>query len=144
MALTLLLSHPSNASHLDANSPAFAAAIRYLPLFIDKPLVSACVDYLYVHFSHPAMAKAFLLHADMPGTLRLLISLILEEQVEETVSLDISGVVHTVPALKVATQDHELTKEELDDLLPKPEPQRCYEWCIFFRAFKKSIIHRLI
>jgi hypothetical protein len=49
---------------------------------------------------------------------------------EESVSLDISGPVQTVPALVTTTRDHELTKDELDELLPKPEPQRCYDWCV--------------
>jgi chromatin structure-remodeling complex subunit RSC9 len=76
------------------------------------------------------MAKAFLLHPDMPSVLKLLVSFLLSEQVEESVSLDISGPVQTVPALITTTRDHELTKDELDDLLPKPEPQRCYDWCV--------------
>jgi chromatin structure-remodeling complex subunit RSC9 len=130
-ALTLILSNSSHASHLIPNSPAFIASIRYLPLFVDKPLVSACINYLYVHLSHPPIAKAFLLHPDMPATLKLLVGVLLEEQVVETVSLDVSETIHTAPALQLASRDHELTKEELDDLLPKPEPQRCYEWYQF-------------
>jgi chromatin structure-remodeling complex subunit RSC9 len=127
-ALTQVLSNSPNGAYLEPNSPAFLASIKYLPLFIDKPLVDACLNYLYVHLSHPAMAKAFLHHPDLPGTLKLLVSLLLSEQVEETVSLDVGGTVHTVPALTVTTRDHEIAQEELDDLLEKPEPQRCYEW----------------
>jgi chromatin structure-remodeling complex subunit RSC9 len=129
-ALTLVYSNSTNVTHLSAGSPAFSASIRYLPLFVDKPLVDACLNYIYTHLSHPPMAKAFLLHPDMPSVLRLLVSLLLSEQVEESVLVDISGSVQTVPALVVTTRDHELTKDELDDLLPKPEPQRCYDWCV--------------
>jgi chromatin structure-remodeling complex subunit RSC9 len=127
-ALTAILSSSVNAAHLSSNSPALSASIRYLPLFADKPLVEACLNYLYVHLSHPAMAKAFLLRPDMPATLKLLVSLLLHEQVEETVSIDVGGDVLTVPAELDATRYHELTQEELDDLLEKSEPQRCYDW----------------
>jgi chromatin structure-remodeling complex subunit RSC9 len=130
-ALTQVLSN-TNTSCLEPDSPAFLASIKYLPLFVDKPLVDACLNYLYVHLSHPTLAKAFLHHSDMPGTLKLFVSLLLAEQVEEMILQDIGNVVHTVPALAVATRDHDLTKEELDDLLEKPEPQRCYEWYFFF------------
>jgi chromatin structure-remodeling complex subunit RSC9 len=79
------------------------------------------------------MAKAFLLHPEMPGVLRLLVSFLLKEQqsLEEKVTLDITGTVHTVSSSAMNTRDHELTKEELDSLLPKPEPQRCYDWYVF-------------
>jgi chromatin structure-remodeling complex subunit RSC9 len=127
-ALTLVYSSPSNLVHISVDSPAFSASIKYLPLFVDKPLVEACLNYLYTHLSHPPMAKAFLLHPNMPSVLKLLVCLLLSEQVEESVLLDISGPVQTVPALVTTMRDHELTKEELDDLLPKPEPQRCYDW----------------
>ena len=76
------------------------------------------------------MAKAFLLHPEMPGVLRLLVSFLLKEQqsLEEKVTLDITGSVRTVSTNVLSTRDHELTKDELDSLLPKPEPQRCYDW----------------
>lgn len=131
-ALTATLSNTSNAPNLTADAPALGAAIRYLPLFVDKPLVEACLNYLYVHLSHMAMARAFLLHPEMPGVLRLLVSLLLSEQevLEEKVTLDVTGTVHTVPSATLMTRDHELTREELDNLLAKPEPQRCYEWSV--------------
>ncbi|EGN93145.1 hypothetical protein SERLA73DRAFT_116277 [Serpula lacrymans var. lacrymans S7.3] len=128
VTINLLFSNPANLSRLNANSPALSASIRYLPLFVDKPLVEACLTYMYTHLSHPPMVKAFLLHPVMPSTVRLLVSLLVSEQIEEPVSVDISGSVYTVPALTVTTQDHNLTKEEMDTLLPMPEPQRCYEW----------------
>ncbi|KAI0936795.1 hypothetical protein AcV5_004843 [Taiwanofungus camphoratus] len=126
--LYIMLSNPPNMNHLRDDSPALEVAIRVLPLFGDKSLINAALNYLYTHLSYPLMSKAFLLHPKMAGTLKLLVSLLLTEQTEETVSLDISGPVHTVPAQTIATKDHELTKEELDRLVPMPEPQRCYEW----------------
>jgi chromatin structure-remodeling complex subunit RSC9 len=126
--LTLILNNPPNTSQLSPDSPALAAALRYLPLFIDKPLVDACLNYLYTHLSHPAMAKTFLLHPEMSSMLRLLVSLILSEQVEETVTIDVTGTIHTTPSVAVTMRAHELTKEELDGLLTRPEPQRCFEW----------------
>lgn len=129
-AITVTLSNPLNTVNITPNAPALGTSIRYLPLFIDKPLIDACLNYLYVHVSHMSMAKAFLLHPDMPGVLKLLVGLLLTEQqtLEEKVTLDVTGTVHTVPSTTVTTRDHELTKEELEGLLPKPEPQRCYDW----------------
>lgn len=137
-ALTLVYSNPHTASHLKAESPAFLASIRLLPLFMDKALVDTCLNYLFIHLSHPPMAKAFLLHPDMPNVLRLLVSLVRSEQVEETVSVDIGGTVHSVPALLDAKRNHELTQDELEELLPKPEPQRCYDWCVSSLAATKK------
>ncbi|KAF8140590.1 hypothetical protein EV363DRAFT_1251276 [Boletus edulis] len=124
-----LFLYPPNVSRLQADSPALEASIRYLPLFMDKPLVEASLNYLYAHLSHPPMGKAFLLHPSMPSTLKVLVSLLLVEQVEEEVSVDITGSVRTIPAnTTFAAPDHDLTSEELDRLLPLPEPTRCYEW----------------
>ncbi|KAG6901474.1 hypothetical protein C0995_011494 [Termitomyces sp. Mi166 len=133
-ALTVTLSNPVNTPNISADSRAVAASIRYLPLFADKSLVDASLNYLYVHISNMAMAKAFLLRPDLPAVLRILVTLLLDEQekLEEKVVQDISGTVHTVPAVTVLTRDHILTKEELDELLGKPEPQRCYDWFVLF------------
>lgn len=133
-----LFMYPSNVPRLAADSPALEASIRYLPLFMDKMLVEASLNYLYAHLSHPPMAKAFLLHPSMPSTLRVLVSLLLVEQVEEEVSVDITGSVRTISAnTSPAAPDHDLSSEELDRLLPIPEPTRCYEWYIpyVFHAF---------
>lgn len=128
ISLTLIFSNPLNVVHLVPSSPAFQASVRYLPLFVDKPLLEASLNYLYVHLSYPAMAKAFLLQNEMPSTLRLLVSLLLSEQVEENVTVDVGAPVRIVPASTMSTRDHELSQEELDDLLNQPEPQRCYDW----------------
>jgi len=76
------------------------------------------------------MAKAFLFHPHMPSALKLLVTQMLSEQIEDTVPLEIGGPIHTVPAQAVLIQDHELNKEELDGLIALPEPQRCYEWYV--------------
>ncbi|EPQ60424.1 hypothetical protein GLOTRDRAFT_113062, partial [Gloeophyllum trabeum ATCC 11539] len=128
VTLNHLLSNPRNSSYLSPESPALGASLQYLSLFVDRPLVDASLNYLYTHLSHYSMAKAFLLHRDMPSTLNLLVSLLLHEQVEETVSLDISPPVATIPTTAVAQRDHELTQEELESLVSLPEPNRCYEW----------------
>ncbi|KAF7979434.1 hypothetical protein HWV62_42576 [Athelia sp. TMB] len=127
-ALNLVYSTTPNALHMAAESDGLSAAIRYLPLFADKALVDSCLNYLYTYLSYPPMAKAFLLHSQMPSVLRLLVSLLLSEQVEESVLLDITGPVQTAPAHVETVRNYELTKEEFDSLLPKPEPERCYDW----------------
>lgn len=126
--LNLLMSNPANVAHLSADSPALDAALRYLPLFMDKPLQEASLNYLYTHLSHPPMTKAFLLHPRMTATLKVLVTVLLSEQVEETVSIDITGPIFTAPAEVVVTKNHELTTEELDGLVAMLEPQRCYQW----------------
>ncbi|KAL4070630.1 hypothetical protein J3A83DRAFT_4244545 [Scleroderma citrinum] len=123
-----LFSNSANLVRLETDSPALSASLRYLPLFVDKPLVEASLNYLFAHFSHPPMVKAFFHHHFMPSTLRILVSLLLSEQVEETVSLDLPVSVRTIPATTMIAPDHDLTKEELDHLLPMAEPQRCYDW----------------
>ncbi|TFK90814.1 hypothetical protein K466DRAFT_542896 [Polyporus arcularius HHB13444] len=126
--LTILYSNPANTYQLSAQAPALETAMNVLPLILDKELIDAALNYLYAHLSHPPMTKAFLLHPRMPGTLRLLVSLMLEDQMEETVAIDCGPTVHTAPAQTVTVSNHELTKEELDRLVAIPEPQRCYEW----------------
>jgi chromatin structure-remodeling complex subunit RSC9 len=128
--LHLLFSNTANSSRLTADSPALSASLLYLPLLSDRVLVDVCINYIYSHLSHPPMAKAFLLHPDMSSTLKLLVTQMLAEQIEDTVPLEIGGPVHTAPAEAVLIQDHELSKEELEGLIAQAEPQRCYEWCV--------------
>ncbi|KAJ8702252.1 hypothetical protein PTI98_000988 [Pleurotus ostreatus] len=129
-ALSILLSNPANASNLSDSAPAIDAAIRYLPLFReDIGLVDECLNFLYAHLSNMAMSTAFLLRPEISGVLKIFVNILLADQVElDTLTHDVSGVVHTTPSTTVVTKDHELTKEELDALLEMPEPQRCYEW----------------
>lgn len=126
--ITGLLSLPENAPHLSPNSAALDTAIRYLPLFVDSALVDACLNYLHVHLSNASMLKAFLLHRDMPAVLRVLVSLLINDQVEEKVIKDISPFINTMPVDEAPYKLHELTPEERESLLPMPEPERCYEW----------------
>jgi len=130
--LTALFSNPANAQHIKPDSAALTASIRYLPLFMDKTLMDACLNYMYAHVSHPAMARAFLLHPEMPRVLKVLTSLLVHEQhgLEKTITIDVTGTIYTVPSSAQATRDHELTKEELESLVSKPEPQRCYDWYV--------------
>ncbi|KAG5220686.1 Chromatin structure-remodeling complex protein [Salix suchowensis] len=129
-ALSILLSNPANASNLSDSAPSIDAAIRYLPLFReDIGLVDECLNFLYAHLSNMAMSTAFLLRPEISGVLKIFVNILLADQVElDTLTHDVSGVVHTTPSTTVITKDHELTKEELDALLEMPEPQRCYEW----------------
>ena len=128
ITLTTLYSMPVNTHQLTVESPALETAMNVLPLILDKELIDAALNYIYAHLSHPPMTKAFLLHPRMPGMLRLLVSLILADQMEEDVTFEIGMPVHTVPIESAAVCNHELTKDELEHLLPIPEPQRCYEW----------------
>ncbi|KAH9898210.1 hypothetical protein C8Q73DRAFT_788413 [Cubamyces lactineus] len=127
-ALTIMYSNPSNVTHLTSESPALETSMNVLPLILDKELIDAALNFMYAHLSYPPMTKAFLLHPRMPGTLRLLVSLILADQLEENVSFEIGMPVYTAPAQSYVARDHELTKEELDKLVSISEPQRCYEW----------------
>ncbi|KAK2461552.1 hypothetical protein APHAL10511_006015 [Amanita phalloides] len=130
IALTLIFSSPLNVSALTPTSTALLTSIRYLPLVVDKALLDACLNYLYTHVSHVSMARAFLLHPEMPRVLKLLANVLIAEQplLQEKVTLDVTGPIQTVPATHLSTRNHELTKEELDSLIELPEPQRCYDW----------------
>ena len=135
-ALTEIFSNSPNAATLLSTSRALEASIRYLPLVADKPLVDACLNYLYAHISHVLLARAFLLHPEMPTVLKLLVNVLIAEQpsLQEKVTLDVTGAIQTVPSGHLSTRNHELTKEELDTLIELPEPQRCYDWYVFCRC----------
>ncbi|KAF8633038.1 hypothetical protein AX15_001628 [Amanita polypyramis BW_CC] len=128
--LTLIFSNPANGSALSPTSPALGASMRYLPLIIDKPLLDGCLDYIYTHISHVSMARAFLLHPKMSSVLKLLVNILISERpsLEEKVTLNVTGVIHTIPSANLSTRNHDLTKEELDSLVELTEPQRCYDW----------------
>ncbi|KAI9512520.1 hypothetical protein F5148DRAFT_1273639 [Russula earlei] len=76
--------------------------------------------------SLPPLLDLVRLHVQ--SALKLLVTQMLAEQIEDTVAIEIGGPIHTTPAQAVVIQDHELSKEELDGLITLPEPQRCYEW----------------
>ncbi|KAH7106966.1 hypothetical protein BKA62DRAFT_685644 [Auriculariales sp. MPI-PUGE-AT-0066] len=119
--LTLLLTaDPKNSANLNPASPALEAALRYLPLFQDEPLLSAALEYLHVHLSNQAMVKAFLLHRELSATLRVLAALLVKEQIRVTV---------TVPLQPPAKPDPlELSPGQLQSLAVMEEPERCHEW----------------
>ena len=130
-ALTGVLSHPSNTLHFARTSESLNAAIRYLPLFMDRALVEPCLEHLYIHFAHPGTARTFLLNPELPSVLRVLCSLVLAEQhsTEEKVTLDITPPFRTVAATSTTTaRNYELTSEDMSVLSKSAEPHRCYEW----------------
>jgi chromatin structure-remodeling complex subunit RSC9 len=130
--LSLIFSDPINAPNLKANSPALDASLRFLPVFTlgDKELTEACINYLYAHLSNPVMTKTFLLHPDMPSTLRLLVMLLLSEQEEEETTVDLGGGAPLPPQLEQSTRYRVFSKQELDELGAMPEPGRAIEWYV--------------
>lgn len=130
--LHLLFSNPPNVGHFTADSPVLSAAVRYLPLLNDKPLLDTCLNYLYTHLSYAPMTKSFLLSKDLSSTLKMLVLIMRNEQEEELVSMEVGGPVFTAPAQVDGDRDHELTREEFEQIIAMPEPQRCYEWCVCF------------
>ncbi|EKM61321.1 uncharacterized protein PHACADRAFT_111789 [Phanerochaete carnosa HHB-10118-sp] len=126
--LHLLFSNPPNVGHMTPDSPALSAAIRYLPLLSDKPLLDASLNFLYTQLSYTPMTKAFLQSKELTVTLRMLVLFMLNEEEEETVVVEIASPVYTAPATVEGDKDHVLTQKEFDKLLPMPEPDRCYEW----------------
>lgn len=135
-ALHIIFSTQANSVHLISKSPALEATLRYLPLLSDKPLIDACVNYLYTHLSHPPMAKAFLSHPNLTSVLKLLVDHILTEQVlEEQVRAVGPQLVTTPLAASPTAQPHELTQAEIATLLLLQEPARCYEWLLHLFQF---------
>lgn len=128
--LASMLNSTANAHYLKPSSPALEACVRFLPVisFGDKDLAEACLTYLYAHLSHPPMAKAFLIHHDMPSILRLLVCVILQEQPQEVAYLEVGEPPHTPKSTPTTFPAVELSREELDTLSALPEPQRYTEW----------------
>ena len=133
-ALSLLLSTPQNSGHFSADAPYIGACIRYMPLFKDEPFMDANLNLLYVHLSSPSMAKAFLLHPEMPSLLRVLVSYLLHDQKAETieVSLGEGGPNPFASSNPPAIQYYSLTEQELAHLLTMKEPERCFQWQVIF------------
>jgi chromatin structure-remodeling complex subunit RSC9 len=129
--LALLFTESQNAAFFKATSPTLAAALRCIPMFTfaDKDVTDAALNYLYVHLSNASMAKAFLLHPDMPSTLRLLVQLILSEQKEEIMAVPILST-PVFPSGYMHTRFRGLSKQEADVIGVMPEPERTYEWYV--------------
>ena len=129
--LALLFSYPANVDHITPDSPGLEAALRYLPLFtMDKELVDAALNFLYANLACAPMARAFLLHPKMPSTLRVLVLLLLKEQVEEVAMVDLCPPPAVALAVPPDTVDLVLGPEELETLGTMEEPKRCYEWYV--------------
>lgn len=148
--LTVILSNPQNSANLSPTSPALVAALRYLPLFKDRLLLSASLEFLHAHLSNQAMTRAFLLHPELAGTLRVLASVLIAEQDQETVTVDLEQAPappEVEPAKDQAKPEqpetfYELTGEALETIAAKAEPERCYEW---MRAmFRTAPEHELL
>ncbi|KAF6766656.1 hypothetical protein DFP72DRAFT_997716 [Ephemerocybe angulata] len=130
-ALTGVLSHPGNALHFSRTKESLGAAIRYLPLFVDKALLEPCLEHIYIHVAHPSSARVFLLNPELSSVLKVLCSLVLSEQqaTQEKVTLDITPQYRTVNLNSGTTaRNYELTAEDLENLSKSSEPHRCYEW----------------
>ncbi|KAG8885738.1 Chromatin structure-remodeling complex protein rsc9 [Tulasnella sp. 332] len=124
---TVSPTHTHNPTHVVPHSPALEAAIRYLPLASDKPLLAASLDYLYAHLSYPPAAKAFLHHPEMVNVLRMCIALLHADQ-EGTKRTFALGPATTTAPQEPSLPLYQLTADELEKLLATPEPQRCMDW----------------
>ena len=88
------------------------------------------------------MTKAFLLNKELSATLKMLVLIMLSQQEEETVSVEVGERVHTAPAQLEGDKNHELTRAELERILPMPEPRRCYEWYVDLLTVCRRVSHR--
>jgi chromatin structure-remodeling complex subunit RSC9 len=129
-SMNSVLSHPQNAIHLGKASDALTAAIKYLPLLVDKPLVGASLEHIYIHVSNPASARAFLLHPQLPNLLKILSSMIITEQrwTVEDVSIDLTKPQRSLPLDPRAWSNYEMPTAEFEEIRVKEEPKRCHEW----------------
>lgn len=127
-ALSLVFSEPGNYKYLRTDSPALEASLRFLPVFGlgDKLLTDTCLNYMTVHLSHPPMAKAFLRHPKLPSVLRILVSVVLAEQVTETASLEVAQAAPSVASQQLEAKV--LSPAEISRLAEMMEPQRSEEW----------------
>jgi len=136
--LMRMINNPLNAPNLSPDSPALHAALRYLPLFEDRFLLSAALEYLQAYLSNQAMAKAFLLHPSLAPTLRLLATLLHRDQVSVTTSVDIPQSV-TV-SLPLDTKPAELSVQQIEALAALEEPERCQNWFVRLSIICPSVI----
>ncbi|KAG9097309.1 Chromatin structure-remodeling complex protein rsc9 [Ceratobasidium sp. 370] len=127
-ALTSLLSVHANHPHIDSCSAALDAAIRYLPLTQDKPLLTTALDYLFTHLSYAPASKAFLMSPQMPEAVKLLVAILRLEQRDEYRSHDLPPQPPPASTAPPTHKDYELSPEELQKLIPIPEPARSIQW----------------
>lgn len=127
-ALTSLFAVPENAPHTESCSQALDAALRYLPLTQDKPLLNTSLDYLFAHLSYAPVSKAFLMSPKMPEALKLLVAVLQLEQREEYRSQELPPAPVPANPAPPTHKDYELSLEELQKLIPIPEPGRSIQW----------------
>ncbi|KAF8603967.1 hypothetical protein BDV93DRAFT_472354 [Ceratobasidium sp. AG-I] len=127
-ALTALVTVPANTPHIDSCSLALDAALRYLPLTQDRPLLVTALDYLFAHLSYAPASKAFLMNPKMPETVKLLVAILRLEQREEYRSQELPAVPVAASSAPPTHKDYELSLDELQKLIPIPEPARSIQW----------------
>lgn len=128
-AITSLMQYSRNLSLFKTDSvPSFEAAIRFLPLLADVPLLATCLEYLYIRLSHPPLLRSFLMHPKLNSTLKMLASIIISSQDLEDTTLDcvFQPQVQKIPDIELP--DYEMTPEEIDRVSKLAEPQRSYDW----------------
>jgi chromatin structure-remodeling complex subunit RSC9 len=133
-ALTALFSVPENTPHIESCSQALDAALCYLPLTQDKPLLTTSLDYLFTHLSYAPVSKLFLMSPQMPEAVKLLVAVLRLEQREEYRSQELPP----LPVLAITAppthKDYQLSLEELQKLIPIPEPARSIQWQVSSRS----------
>ncbi|KZO96001.1 hypothetical protein CALVIDRAFT_537584 [Calocera viscosa TUFC12733] len=151
-ALTALFSSAYNAHLITLDSPGFGAALRALPVLDPNPspapgsaqtqtqsqaqaqggadsLPHTALDFLHTHLSHPPVAKAFFRHPLFPGTLRLLLGIVLSLQPPRAGDQPVAFAPSPPdPATSAPADPRELSQEEIAALLPLEEPRRATEW----------------
>ncbi|CUA71735.1 chromatin structure-remodeling complex subunit RSC9 [Rhizoctonia solani] len=127
-ALAALFSVPENTPHIESCSQALDAALRYLPLTQDRPLITTSLDYLFAHLSYAPVCKVFLMSPQMPETVKLLVAILRLEQREEIRNHDLPPAPAPANAPPPTHKDYQLSIDELQKLVPISEPNRSIQW----------------
>ncbi len=125
--LASLLNNQQNLSQITPTPLALDAALRYLPLTIDRPLLSSCLDYLLAHLQHGPEVRNFLLHPRMLDSVRCLVNLLVADRGNLVHSQPLGPPVTTAP-YDTGAPLYQLTGDELTQFIASPEPQRSMEW----------------
>ncbi|KAG8733173.1 Chromatin structure-remodeling complex protein rsc9 [Ceratobasidium sp. 423] len=123
-ALTALFSVPENTPHIESCSQALDAALRYLPLTQDRPLITTSLDYLFAHLSYAPASKAFLMNPHMPEAVKLLVAILRLEQRVELRSQELPPAPVPANPLPATHKDYQLSLDEIQKLIPIAEPAR--------------------
>ncbi|KAJ1301470.1 hypothetical protein OPQ81_008727 [Rhizoctonia solani] len=127
-ALTALFSVSANTPHIESCSQALDAALRYLPLTKDRPLITTTLDYLFAHLSYAPVCKAFLMSPQMPEAVKLLVAILRLEQREEIRTHELPPAPAPANPVPPTHKDYQLSLEELQKLIPIAEPARSIQW----------------